>query len=195
MNSDKKLILAYQKQGNIAAFKSLYEKYTSEMIRYTQLSFPNQSHRNDVEDIVQDTWVKILKSNYKCENNASFRTYLYTILENKIKDYQRSKNAKKRQPEKLLVDIIENDENLEPIIDDINIITLEEAYSWQEIALKLDYIINQLPEEQKKVLLLYYYKEYKIREISEELNLPIENIKSKLRLAKQKIARSLQNQI
>lgn len=192
MSLDKELMLAYKEKGDMSAFRYLYNKYTPEMISYVQLSLNGQNNKTDVEDIVQEAWIGIIKGQYRCEDKASLRTYIYTVLKNKICDYQRKKNAKKRYGENLSLEIADGYDKLEL---DINIVSLEEIYSLKDISEKLDNIIDKLPEEQRDVLLLYYYGGWTINEISKELNLPLENIKAKLRLSKKKIAKFLQNQI
>lgn len=190
--SDEERMLMYKEQGNVIAFKELYEKYTPELRGYTQNLLFSKRHKIDVEDIVQQTWKTVIERSHHYKPNASFRTYLYVIHKSRIIDFQRSLDAKKQRNEILETDAFDEETDLSnaPILDDENP-PLEEDYLYKSIGLKLDLIIQSLPEDQKMVVLLYYYQEFSVNEIAQIMALPVENIKSKIRSAKKKIADQL----
>lgn len=69
-------------------FHELVNFHTGEMLRFT---ISKVSSKEDAEDIVQDTFLDAFKSYEGFEGRSSPKTWLFSILKNKIFDYHRKR--------------------------------------------------------------------------------------------------------
>ncbi|MEZ4799286.1 MAG: sigma-70 family RNA polymerase sigma factor [Flavobacteriales bacterium] len=67
------------------------EKYTSDLFRY---AYSKLNDREQAEDIVQETFIAAYKSIDSFEGRSAVKTWLISILNNKITDFYRSKSRK-----------------------------------------------------------------------------------------------------
>lgn len=80
-------------QKNINAGRWMKE-YVDQLYRFAYSRTQNGALS---EDLVQDTFFSALKSSDKFKGNSSERTWLYSILKNKIIDHYRKASTKKEQ--------------------------------------------------------------------------------------------------
>jgi RNA polymerase sigma factor (sigma-70 family) len=78
--SDDELMQQYR-DGDILAFQELHRRYKSELYRYVWWRTPQPQW---VEEIVQDTWVNLLRARNRYQPNAAFRVYLYLLARNRL---------------------------------------------------------------------------------------------------------------
>lgn len=78
------------KAGDSHAYGILWERYRTPLARYF---YGKTAHRDETDDLVSDTLSTALLqlSDYAGSNNASFRTYIYSIAKNKFTDWLRKK--------------------------------------------------------------------------------------------------------
>lgn len=116
------------------------------------------------EEIVQDTFLAYYKQHERFEGRSSLKTYLVKITIHKSHDYLRSWKRKMTHilPSKLVT----------PSIEQIKI--KEEQQS------ELVEALLQLPIKYREILILYYYDDYKIREIAELLQVSENTVKTRL---------------
>ena len=81
-----------QKQDSHTAIRSWLDKYGDDM--YSWANYKTSS-KETAEDLVQDTMVSVYKSYEKYKPGSNPKTWLFTILNNKIIDYYRSSNTQK----------------------------------------------------------------------------------------------------
>ena len=81
MDSDGSL-LRRLRDGDERAFVALVERYHSAMLRLA-LSFV--SSQAVAEEVVQDTWLGVLRGLDRFEERSSLRTWLFTILVNRAR--------------------------------------------------------------------------------------------------------------
>jgi len=125
------------------------------------------------EDIIQEVFVSYYLKSDQFENRSSLKTYLAKITVNKCHDYLRSwknkihiytyrlfdnSSANKDTPEELLLDKDKNDLLIQEILD-----------------MSIKY---------RDVILLYYYQDFNISEISQILNCSENTVKTRLVRAK-----------
>src|SRR5579862_4495055 len=81
MDTDATL-LARLRDGDEQAFTTLVERYHSSMLR---LALTFVSSRAIAEEVVQDTWLAVLRGLGRFEERSSLRTWLFTILVNRAR--------------------------------------------------------------------------------------------------------------
>jgi RNA polymerase sigma-70 factor (ECF subfamily) len=70
------------KAGDEEAFSLLVEHYYASMVRIAMIYVPSQEI---AEDVVQETWVAVLKGLDRFEGRSSLKTWIFTILTNRAK--------------------------------------------------------------------------------------------------------------
>lgn len=149
--------------GNMNAYAELIQLYKNELYR---IAFMHTKNEEDALDIVSDSIAKGYENIHKLREPAYFKTWLIRVLLNTVHDYFR-----KNQPSTEW-ELLEN-------------IPLESpAHTSIEEKMDLYDAIDSLPEKYKSVIILKYYNELKISEISNVLAMPEGTIKANLHHAK-----------
>lgn len=144
-------------------FKKIYENTYQMLLKFVVINCYNF---DDVNDIVQDTYVEALNKIKKGIKIQNINSYLCGIAKNIIKRFYFGKKLK----------IVSNEEDIE-IKDDIN---LEEEFITKENVKEIWEYVNKKDVLIAKIFYLYYVCDLKIYEIAEELNLTESTVKHKL---------------
>lgn len=184
--ADEVLMLRY-KEGDLEAFEILLERYQQPLFTFV-LRFCNDYHQ--AEDLVQEVFLRLIKSAKSYEPKAKFSTYIYTFAHNICVDNFR--RGKKRKTTSLSQPIdVEQELTLEDTVKDERA-NPEKDYRQKSLEKALQEAVSELPEEQREVFLL-----------REQMNLPFEEIarvvgclpstaKSRMRYALQSIRSKLE---
>jgi RNA polymerase sigma-70 factor, ECF subfamily len=184
--ADEVLMLRY-KEGDLEAFEILLERYQQPLFTFV-LRFCNDYHQ--AEDLVQEVFLRLIKSAKTYEPKAKFSTYIYTFAHNICIDNFR--RGKKRKTTSLSQPIdVEQELTIEDTVKDERA-NPEKDYRQKTLEKALQEAVSELPEEQREVFLL-----------REQMNLPFEEIarvvgclpstaKSRMRYALQSIRTKLE---
>ncbi|HWP97602.1 MAG TPA: sigma-70 family RNA polymerase sigma factor [Syntrophomonadaceae bacterium] len=121
------------------------------------------------EDAVQDTFIKIYKSYSQFKGDSELKTWIMRIAINVCKNYQRNSWWKRVDASEAL-NRIPVDTNSEVMADDT--LLLE---------------IMQLSRKYKEVILLFYYQDMSIQEISQTLKIPQSTVSIRLKRARERL--------
>lgn len=154
------------KQNDRAAFEYLYEHYSGALFSViTKVLRDNEK----AEDVMQDAFLKIWKNiaSYDPAKGRLF-TWMLNIARNSAIDAVRSE---KRKPgmDDVTEQIDRNDQNA--------------TYQPSPSTLDLKALVDTLRPERKILLDLVYFQGYTQEEASQELNVPLGTVKSRLRTA------------
>jgi RNA polymerase sigma factor (sigma-70 family) len=83
--SDEVLMERFR-QGDAAAFDALFERYARPLHAYL---WRLVGHRASVEDLVQTTFLSLVRARNRYRKGARFRPWLYAIATNAARDYHR----------------------------------------------------------------------------------------------------------
>lgn len=176
MLEDKLLMWKYNR-GDVDVLPRIYAKYKIDMMTLaTALLYD----RNAAEDIVQDVFVKFIRSCGQLRLTKTLKGYLTTSVVNTVRN--KNKAGQKRQTSPL--------EQVAPISSDSNQPDVSAILG--ERTLHLTQALGQLPYEQRKVLLLRLYSGLKFRTIAEIEGESINTIQGQYRYGLNKL-RSLLN--
>ncbi|HQV78548.1 MAG TPA: RNA polymerase sigma factor [Chitinophagales bacterium] len=130
---------------------------------------------NDAEDLIQETIYRALSNEDKFQEGTNIRAWLFTIMKNIfINDYR--KKIKRNT-------LIDSTDNLYYINTSSTISNEgERAFVMNDIKNALMKISHEL-----RVPFLMHYKGYKYHEISEQLNLPLGTVKSRIFFARKEL--------
>ena len=164
-----KLIKKAQK-GNDKAFLTLFQQYEQDIYRTAFVYVKNQS---DALDVVQETAYRSFKSIKNLKEPKYFKTWLIRIaISCAIDLLRKQKNVVQMKPE--YVEFISGDVN-----EDI------------DLEMTVQDLIERLNEDEKSVIILRFYEGLTIKEISDELDIPLGTAKTILYRALDKLRKNL----
>jgi len=163
------------KNGDTRAYAQLVDRYKD--LVYT-LALRMLKHKEEAEEVAQDTFIKVFKSLDKFKGDSKFSTWIYRVAYNTCLD-----NIKKNKKHLNNVAIDEYTFNKLDTIDNAldNIIN-------EEKRTLIKACINKLPEDSSALLTLFYFEELSLEEISKIINVEANTVKVKLFRARKKLA-------
>ena len=161
-----KKIIFQARAGDKKAFDKIYEETSAELLRYCMHLCKNE---NDARDLMQDTYFTAFSKIEYYKKDDNFRGWLHTIAVHKYLNSIRSDRIK-TEPE-ADPDDVSDDENCIP----------ENALQLKETAgIIREVLYNSLSDSQRAAVMMYYYDELSVSEISEALECPEGTVKSRL---------------
>ncbi|MEX0944714.1 MAG: sigma-70 family RNA polymerase sigma factor [Balneolaceae bacterium] len=170
-------------RGEQGAFKKLMDKYQKPL--YYHVLKMVKDHEQ-VEDIVQESFMKAFSNLSTYNTNYAFSTWLYRITTNHTIDYLRKKKLKTRsidEPVKakdgeMQFQVVGNSET------DRKIIRKERKQ------ILTDAILN-LPDKYREVIEMRHLEELSYQEISDQLDLPLGTVKAHIFRAREMLYKAL----
>lgn len=172
--TDGELVKAYA-QGNNEAFDTLLRKYSDKVFAYIIRIVKNEDIAND---IFQDTFVKAILTikQGRYTENGKFPAWITRIAHNLIIDYYRQTKAENLQSSDIAeVDILNRKELSEA--------TIEEEIISRQLLEDVRELIKYLPDPQKEVLTMRFYRNMSFKEIAEETKVSINTALGRMRYA------------
>ncbi len=172
--NDQELVQAYIK-GDQSAIESLITRHRSKVYTYIILTIKNQQL---AEDLFQETFIKVIQSlrGGKYKDNGRFLSWVIRIAHNLIIDHFR----KEKQMNSISNDDTEVDLFNSQKFSDKNI---EEIIVSSQIKSELRTLINELPSDQREVVLLRHYGELSFKEIADQTGVSINTALGRMRYA------------
>ena len=166
--------------GDKKSFDFLVEKFNKNMINIADI-YVNQ----EAEDIVQNVWVQIYEKKESLKRVENIENWLFYVVKNSCIDFLR-KHRGKRNISKISIEA--NQEYIDSLIrsDDI----LETILKRHSKVMLYQKIIS-LGELYYMPIILHYFKDLSLNEISKMLDIPISTIKSRLYTARQLLKKEL----
>lgn len=179
--SDEKLILRFQ-EGDINAYNELVKRYKDRLLNFVFRYFNN---REQAEDVVQDTLIKLYTHASYYKKIAKFSTWIFTIAKNNALTELR-KN-KRKQTDSLwtedgkVIDINSKEQSLDIKVQN-------------EIAIdQLNKFLDEIPENFRMAVVLRDFQELSYDEISKILEIPIGTIKSRINRGRIQLAEKMKH--
>lgn len=173
---DHELVRRYRRNNDQEAFKELLNRHQSKIYSYIYSMVGNAETAND---IFQETFTKVItKMDETYNEQGKWIAWVMRIAHNATIDFLRKKRR--------FVDVNAQDD---PEYDFYDRITDESAESAQETLEKgedrsrLMKHIDQLPKEQREVVMLRHYYEMSFKEIAELTNVSINTALGRMRYA------------
>jgi len=178
---DEELLIRIKNADKIA-YNIIVERYLTKLWRLGMSIFHNASEAEDaVQDVLLSVWQNRANWKDESEGGAKFSTWIYRVMLNRCIDIKR-----KRKPSSG-VDII--DDVTSDKRPDAENILVKSQNSTQLLA-----HLMQIPEKQRLALLLFYYDELSIKEISDKLSLNEPAIRSLLKRGRTSLKERFENE-
>lgn len=149
--------------GDDRALAELLRRYEHGL---SQFLFRRTAGR-DVEDLYQETWMRVVRHAERFDRDRKFSTWLFQIAVNLCRDWQR-----RPPPEAVPVDERSEGAGIERIEAEIDAARL----------------LDHLSEEQRDVVILRYYHDLRESDVAEILGVPKGTVKSRMHAAMQTLA-------
>ena len=179
MDADAALMLQV-KQGDLAAFEVLVEKYKQPVFNLIFRTLPDAA---EAEDLAQMAFVQVFKSAGRYQARAKFSTWLFTIARNLCLNELR---RRARHPADSLDAQLPDHDDLPPRqIHDTRSFAPPDLLLQQELQQKIAEALAGLPENQRTALLLFREEEISYEDISEILGCSLSATKSLIHRARE----------
>lgn len=162
-------LAAKLKSGDQSVFNELY-KLTSSRAYFVALEITK--NEQDAEDVLQESYIKMLEKIDSLDKPESFVSWFHHMVANKSKD-----SLKKKKP--TLFEGSE-DEAFEVIPDEDTSFSPEDNLNQDELHRAVIEVIGELTEEKRACVMLMYFEEMSVNEISESLEIPVSTVKNRL---------------
>ncbi|MGD9899877.1 MAG: RNA polymerase sigma factor [Calditrichaceae bacterium] len=181
---DESLLVEQAKGGDKAALSQLVHLYSE---RIYNLSLRILRKREDAEDVLQETFLTVIEKLHTFDGRSSFFTWIYRIATN-------ASLMKLRKKKVVFQELNDNPEFNESVESRLFIDWSQDPsiniYD-SEVKSKLDEAINKLSDIYRSVFILRDIEGLSIKETSAILSITEENVKIRLRRARQFLRDSL----
>lgn len=168
MSSNVENLVEKSKRGDVNAFGDLYEIYSVDMYRFACYYTGSKSL---AEDCVSEAVLIAFRKIVELRNVASFKSWLFRILRNCCAEAFR-KHSREISAENSDSDVHSFDENS------------NEKISLQSALMKLS-------DDERELIILYYYNGYTSKEISLMLTMNENTVRSKISRGTEKLKKEL----
>ena len=171
--SDADLITEYL-NGSERSLEKLINRHQLQIFNFINSKV---NDRDVSEDVFQDTFIKVIKTlkNGSYNEEGKFLPWIMRIAHNLVIDYFRKNNR---------IPVIANNEEFD-IFQFLSDSTpnAESALVEEQVLKDIQKLIDELPEDQKEVLIMRLYRDMSFKEIAENTNVSINTALGRMRYA------------
>jgi RNA polymerase sigma-70 factor (ECF subfamily) len=145
-------------QGQAAALEMLLGRYERPLAAFVH----RRTGGRDVEDLYQETWLRVVRAAASFDRHRKFSTWLFEIAANLCRDWWR-RHA--HDPQSDALDSVPDARSATARVDD---------------AMTVESLLSRLPDAQREVLVLRFWHDLGETEISEIVGCPKGTVKSRI---------------
>jgi len=174
--TEENVLMMQVKQGQLDSLAPLFENNQVRLFNYF-LRLGN--NRALSEDLVQETFMRILAYRTSFSGNSSFRSWLYRIAKNAAVDhYRKNKHANKQ------------DELFEEQLAGLDDLT--EKMEIEQKQTLFSKALDSISSEHREIIILSRYQQLKYDEIAELLDCNLNTLKTRMRSAINQLRKNYQ---
>jgi len=174
-------LLSRLKNGDMLAFDRVYELYSHKLFSFVFKILKNEA---EADDIVQEVFVKIWESRHKLEDYKLLNSYIFTIAYNNSIDLIRKRISN--------IKYLEHLKN-SAVIDFTP--TFISQIEFNELNIKAEELVANLPERQKQVYLLHREEGLTYHEIAEQLGISKNTVENHMVKALKYLRQNMDNSL
>ena len=145
-------------EGHRQAMGPLFDRYAEPLARLIRMA---GSPSEMVEDLVQETFLKAWKALERGQQPRRFKTWIRQIALNNLADYWRKPHRHRELLDESFAELGTIDSN----IDD---------------RILLEQLLASLPSDLRHIVILHFYQDLSLADISEVVGVPLGTVKSRL---------------
>ena len=153
----------------------LIDRWQKRLVNYARLVTKDPDL---AKDIIQDTWLNVIRNLPALRDPGSFRPWLYRSVNNRINDHFKH--------QKVVSNHVEVAMNTDPVTGSDKV---EDHIEREEV---VGHVLQQLSTDHRRVLALHYLGEFEVEEISSILAVPEGTVKSRLHHAREQFRKRLE---
>ncbi len=185
MNMMEARLVALARDGEREAFAELVNMYKGKLFH---LAYRMLSNRQEAEDVVQDTFLRMYANLERYDPTHKFSTWIYRIATNLCIDRLRRKKA----AYSLDADMSEGEG-----LDGYSVLQSKDVSPEQEVILSERQLVvrramDALPVKYKSAMALKYYQDLSLQEISDILHIPVSTVKTRIHRGRDYLRRRLE---
>lgn len=181
---DQELVERAQ-QGDTKAFEMLVVKYNRRLGRLLS-RFIKDEH--EVNDVVQESFIKAYRALPNFRGDSAFYTWLYRISINTAKNFLANSNKRPIMSS----DIANSDGEVVDVVEQVaDYLTPEAELMNKQILQTVENAVAKLPEDLRRAITLREMEGLSYEEIAEAMNCPIGTVRSRIFRAREVIAADL----
>ena len=171
------LLVLEAQSGNEKAFECLVAFYHPQLIKFAT----SLSGNHDLgKDAVQDVWINMTKKLRTLNDPRAFKSWIFRAVRWRVTDLAKSKF---NQFEAF------DESSMESTLNEVS--QLDETSIEQQ---QIRQLIQQLPEKERTIVILFYMAELSISEIALVQEIPVGTVKSQLNRARKALAKRIEKQ-
>ena len=181
--SDDSILVSAYIQGAESALESLIEKHKHRVYNFINSKV---NDRDIAEDLFQDTFIKVIKTlkNNQYNEEGKFLPWIMRIAHNLVIDYFRKSNR---------IPTVKNTDEFDifQFLDD-GAANAEKVLVQDQVTKDLQRLVQELPEDQKEVLVMRHFAGLSFKEIAEETGVSINTALGRMRYALMNLRKELE---
>lgn len=177
-------LIRLAQEGNERAFQAIYAKYCR--VVYT-LAYQMVGNHTDADEIVQETFIRVFKNIRRLRNTKSFTSWLYQIVTNLSIDLRKVRTKRRTLP---LDDSPETATTFE-LATSRWVKNPAQVLENQELLSQITLAVEDLPAQQKAVIMLHEVEGLSKKMISDILNCSLVTVRTNLHHARKKLRKTL----
>ena len=180
-------LLGRFQQGDVEAFGVLLSRYRVPLYNFILRSVRDATQ---AEDLLQETFARVIQRAGDFENRSKFTTWLYTIARNQCIDHARKMKHRRHAS---LDGPAGRDSDAPALLDRVAGLEpdVERTASSEDLRRRIVAAVEALPEEQREVFLMRQTQHLPFGEIAIVVGVSENTIKSRMRYALERLQQSL----
>jgi RNA polymerase sigma-70 factor (ECF subfamily) len=181
-DADEDLMVRYQ-QGEVRAFEVLLGRHRKAVFNFI-LRYVGD--KETAEDLLQETFMRVIKGADAYKRQAKFTTWLYTIARNLCVDQTRRRKHRKHASLDAPMAAEDDSGTLLDVIPSGEMASDRKSVN-KQLYQRLQGAIGALSEEQREVFLMREFLDMPFKQIADVVGVPENTVKSRMRYALEKL--------
>ncbi|MCA9733207.1 MAG: sigma-70 family RNA polymerase sigma factor [Deferribacteres bacterium] len=184
----QELVIERAQDGDELAYQELYKRYCR--VVYT-IAYQMIGNHSDTDEVVQETFIRVFKNLHRLRNTKAFTSWLYQIAINLSIDHRKMRTRRRMLP---LDDNPEFVSNYE-LATTKHVRNPGQVLENKELLGQINNAIEDLPEQQRAVIIMHEVEGMSKKMISEILNCSLVTVRTNLHHARKKLRQNLRKYI
>jgi len=177
-NFNTEEIIRRLKRDDKSAMDELFQYYYPRLYHFSRSILKIE---NEIDDILQDVFVKIWLNRHKISNAETFNSYIFTITKNEVLNFLRSKMRDQNFKDELLLRSVAEEYQSQNLVE------------FNEIKAGIDKIVAGLPEKRQQVFILSRTEGLSNKEIAQQMNISEKTVEDHITHAIKHLKRAMKD--